>query len=215
MSDIRCKNGLTLIELLVAMLVTSIVMTAVATLAFAVGSANKTTDDTSVKQAQIRFATMRISELIRHSKLICYATNEELLIWRADDTLDTDGRENTINVGELVYIETGANAIRLLEFTDVPVWLQTTPFTLAQLSGLKAWFMSYCTERYSVLVPECSNVQFGFIPALPPRSKFATVSFDVAENGVEHPYQINAALLGWAGNLLDDSDEIVEFGDDD
>ena len=36
MSDTRHKNGLTLIELLVAMVITSIVMTAVATLAFAV-----------------------------------------------------------------------------------------------------------------------------------------------------------------------------------
>jgi len=211
MSNIRRKNGLTLIELLVAMVVTSIVMTAVATLAFAVSSANKTTDDTSVKQAQIRFATMKISELMRYSKLICHVTNDEMLLWRADDT---DGGDNGINVGELVYIETGANAIRLLEFIDVPVWLQTMPFTLAQLSGLKAWFIANCTERYTVLVPECSNVQFGFIPALPPRSRFVTVSFDVAENGIGHPYQINAALLGWAGNLISDSNDIVT-GDDD
>lgn len=211
MSDTRHKNGLTLIELLVAMVITSIVMTAVATLAFAVSSANKATDDTSRKQAEIRFATLKISELIRHSKLICYITNEDMLVWRADDT---PGGDNGINVGELVYIETGGNTIRLLDFTDVPVGFQTFPFTLAQLSGLKAWFISECTERYTVLVPECSNVQFGFLPALPPRSRFVTVSFDIAENGVEHPYQISAALLGWAGNLISDSNDIVT-GDDD
>jgi prepilin-type N-terminal cleavage/methylation domain-containing protein len=211
MSDTKYKKGLTLIELLVAMVVTSIVMTAVATLAFAVSSANKTTDDTSVKQAQIRFATMKISELIRHSKLICHVTNEEMLLWRADDT---EGGDNGINIGELVYIETGANTVQLLEFTDVPAWLQTMPFTLAQISGLKAWFISNCTERYTVLVPECSNVQFGFIPALPPQSKFVTVSFDVAVNGIEQTYQINAALVGWAGNLISDSNDIVA-GDDD
>jgi len=210
MSDTRHKNGLTLIELLVAMVVTSIVMTAVATLAFAVSSANKATDDTSEKQAQIRFATLKISELIRHSKLICSITNEELLVWRADDT---PGGDNGINVGELVYIETGNNTIRLLEFTDVPVGLQTVPFTLAMLSGLKAWFISQCTERYAVLVPECSNVQFGFLPVVPPRSRFVTISFNVAENGIEHPYQINAALLGWAGNLLGASDDIVSDDD--
>ena len=210
MSDTRHKNGLTLIELLVAMVVTSIVMTAVATLAFAVSSANKATDDTSRKQAQIRFATMKISELIRHSKLICYINSEELVVWRADETL---GGENTINVGELVYIETSGNRIRLMDFADVPIWLQMQPFTLAQLTSLKAWFMSHCTERYADLVPECSNVQFGFLPALPPRSRFVTISFDVAENGVEHRHQINAALLGWAGNLLSDSDDIVSDDD--
>jgi len=211
MKNTRYKNGLTLVELLVAMVVTSIVMTAVATLAFAVSSANKATDDTSEKQAQIRFATLKISELIRHSKLICYVTNEEMLVWRADDIL---GGDNGINVGELVYIETSGNTIRLMDFVDVPASLRTWPFTLADLSGLKAWFISQCTERYAVLVPECSNVQFGFLPALPPRSRFVTISFDVTENGVAHQYQINAGLLGWAGNLLDDSDDIVELDDD-
>ena len=211
MSDTRHKNGLTLIELLVAMVVTSIVMTAVATLAFAVSSANKTTDNTSRKQAQIRFATLRISELIRHSKLICHVTNEEMLVWRADDA---PGGDNGINVGELVYIETSGNTIRLMDFVDVPVFLQPPQsFTLAQLSGLKIWFISQCTERYAVLVPECSNVQFGFLPALPPRSRFVTISFDVLENGVEHRHQINAALLGWAGNLLGASDDIVSDDD--
>jgi len=56
-------------------------------------------------------------------------------------------------------------------------------------------------------------VQFGFLPALPPRSRFVTVSFDIVENGVEHPHQINAALLGWAGNLLGASDDIVSDDD--
>ncbi len=213
MNDTRHKKGLTLVELLVAMLVTSIVMTAVATLAFAVSSANKAADDTSEKQAQIRFTTLKISELIRHSKLICYVdvAGGDLVVWRADDT---DGGDNSISVGELVYIETSDNRIRLMNFIDIPIWLQTPSFSLAEISVLKAWFMSYCNERYADLVPECSNVQFGFLPALPPQSKFVTISFDVAENGVVHSYQVNAALRGWAGNLLDDSDEIVLSDDD-
>jgi prepilin-type N-terminal cleavage/methylation domain-containing protein len=211
MNDTRHRNGLTLIELLVAMIVTSIVMTAVATLAFAVSSATKATDDTSEKQAQIRFATLKISDLIRHSKLICHVTSEELLVWRADDT---PGGDNKINAGELVYIEISGNNIQLLDFPDVPIWLQTVSFDLAQLSGLKAWFVSNCTARYTVLVTECSNVQFGFLPELPPRSNFVTVSFDVVESGIEHQYQIDAALLGWAENLISDSNDIVD-GDDD
>lgn len=210
MNDTRAKNGLTMIELLVAMVVTSVIMTAVATLAFAVNSANKASDDTSEKQAQVRFATLKISELIRHSKLICHVTSEELGIWRADDTV---GGENTINVGELVYIETTGNRIRLLEFTNIPALLLTDPLKPGEVGGLKSWFMENCTEKYTVLIPECSNVQFGFLPALPPRSEFVTISFDITENGVEHPYQINAALLGWAENLISDSNDIVNDDD--
>ena len=217
MRNTRYKKGLTLIELLVAMIVTSIVMTAVATLAFAVSSATKATDDTSEKQAQIRFATLKISDLIRHSKLICYATNEEMVVWRADDT---SGGDNKINPGELVYIETSDNKIQLLDFPEVPIYLQEVFFdelanhTPAELSAVKAWCVSNCTARYTVLIPECSNVQFGFLPELPPRSRFVTVSFDVAQSGVAHSYQIDAAILGWAENLISDSNDIVT-GDDD
>ena len=210
MNHPKRNNGLTLIELLMALVVTSIILTAVATLAFAMNSANKATDDTSEKQAQIRFATLKISELIRHSKLICYVNSEELAVWRADDTVGGEGR---INAGELVYIEISSNRIQLMDFSDVPVAMQTDPITLAQLSGLKASLMADCTERYAVLVPECSNVQFGFLPELPPRSRFVTISFDVVADGVVHSCQINAALRGWAGNLLDSGNEIV--ADDD
>jgi prepilin-type N-terminal cleavage/methylation domain-containing protein len=210
MNDPKRNNGLTLIELLMALVVTSIILTAVATLAFAMNSANKVTDDTSEKQAQIRFATLNISELIRHSKLICYVNGEELAVWRDDDTVGGEGR---INAGELAYIEISNNRIQLMDFSYVPLAMQTDPITLAQLSGLKASLIADCTERYAVLVPECSNVQFGFLPELPPRSTFVTISFDMAEDGVVRTYQISAALRGWAGNLLDSSNEIV--ADDD
>ena len=84
MKNSRCENGFTLIELLVALVVTSIIMTAVATLAYAMSSANDATDDTSRKQAQIRFATLKISDLIRHSRLVCYADGDDIAVWRAD-----------------------------------------------------------------------------------------------------------------------------------
>ena len=210
MRDKKNRKGLTLVELMVAMIVSSIVVTAVATLAFAMNSANEATDDTSEKQAQIRFATMRISELIRHSKLICYVNSQELVVWRSDDT---SGGEGQINAGELVYIEIDNNRIRLMDFSTVPASLETTPLTLAQLEGLKPSLMSDCTERYTVLVPECSNIEFGFLPELPPRSRFVTISFDVTENNITRHYQTNAALRGWAENLLDDTSEIVSDDD--
>ena len=47
-------KGFTLVELLVALMVTSIILAAVATLAFAMGSVKDSTDDTSSKQAQLR-----------------------------------------------------------------------------------------------------------------------------------------------------------------
>jgi type II secretory pathway pseudopilin PulG len=194
---------LTLVELLVALMVSSIVLTAVATLAYAMGSANDSADDTSQKQAQVRHTTLRISELIRHSKLICGTVGSDLAVWRADD--NTDGQ---ININELVYIERGDDSdyLRLCEFPAS----DTSVVTLADIATLS-------TDGYSVtyvsLIPQCSNVEFLF-DASPPNSEFVSISFGLVENGVVRSYQISTGLRGRAGHLLDGSGEIVA-GDDD
>ena len=200
----RYKKGLTLIELLVAMIVTSIVLTAVVTLAYALDTVNDVTDETSKKQAQIRFATVRISDLIRHCKLICGTPGGELAVWRADDG---DGQ---ININELVYIErgTGNNYLRLCEF---PL-NDTSTVTLSDIATLST---SGYDVRYVPLIPECSNVMFYLDDTIsPPKSRFVTISYDVVENGITRHCQINATLRGWAGNLLGEDGDIVDKDDD-
>ena len=209
MSDTRHKNGLTLVELLVAMVVTSIVMTAVATLAFAVSSANKATDDTSEKQAQIRFATLRISELIRHCKLVCYVSADELAVWTADTNAD-----GIIDIGELTYIEAGAAQDHLWLYTFTPS--SSAEISLDSIGALATnWWSAYGSLDIPLhLIPECSNVTF-YIDDLAsqPKSRLVSITFDVVENEIARQYQINAALRGWAGNLLDDNDNIVSDDD--
>ncbi|MHC4146413.1 MAG: PulJ/GspJ family protein [Planctomycetota bacterium] len=207
MNNTRYKNGLTLIELLVAMVVTGIVMTAVATLAYALSSANDVTDNTSEKQAQIRFAAMRISDLIRHSRLVCYADGDDIAVWRADD--NDDGR---INIGELVYIESGP-ANDYLYIGEFP----STDSTAIAISSIGSpstnWWLAYSSDiNYTMLIPQCSNVLFGF-DVLPPQSKFVNINFNILENNIVRQYQISAALRGWAGNLLDGGGEIVSDDD--
>jgi len=55
MRGTKYENGFTFVELLIAMVVTSIVLTAVATLAYAMGTANDSSNDTAVKQAHGHF----------------------------------------------------------------------------------------------------------------------------------------------------------------
>jgi prepilin-type N-terminal cleavage/methylation domain-containing protein len=201
----RYEKGFTLVELLVALIVTGIVLAAVATLAFAVGAANDETDDTSQKQAQIRHATLRISELIRHCKLICGTPGDDLAVWRADDN-----GNGQININELVYIErgTGRDYLRLCEFPS-------SDTSLVNLSDIDTLSTSdYDVVTYVSLVPQCSNVQFGFLPELPPKSSFVTISFDIVENDIVRQYQISAALRGWAGNLLNDTGDSLVIDDD-
>jgi hypothetical protein len=204
----KYTKGLALIELVIAMIVTSIIVTAVVTLAYALDTASDATDDTSKMQAQIRFADIRISDLIRHSKLVCYyAGTNDLAVWRADD--DNNGK---ISISELVYIECGSaqDHLQLCEFTSS----DTTAVDISSIGAFASnWWLTYnAVINYTSLIPECSNVQFGF-DVLPPESEFVTISFKIIENGIERQCQINATLRGWAGNLLDGSGNIV--GDDD
>mgnify|MGYP003681909720 CR=1 FL=1 len=185
MPDTRYESGLTLVELLIALMVTSIILTAVATLAYAMGSANDATDDTSEKQAQVRFATLRISELIRHCKLIYDMPGNSIVFWKAD----TNG-DDKVDLNELVYIEAGQGRdyVQLREADNSPV----------------------------VLIPQCSNVQFQFDEPLLPlwQRKSVSISFVLVENDVVHQYQINTALRGWAGHLLNEAGDTLVSDDD-
>ena len=217
MHSIERRNAFTLVELLVALMVTSIILAAVATLAYALGSVKDGSDDTAQKQAQVRYATLRISELIRQCKLVCKTpdADNDLAVWRADD--NGDGK---INAGELVYIErgTGKNYIRLLEFTApsgfVGNFFNTTPLTITDIKygWPKIWLTQTAHKKYTTLIPVCSNVEFRFDTA-PPQTRLACISFDLPENGIICNYQINAGIRGWAGNLLNESGNIVNDDD--
>ena len=206
-------TGFTLVELLVALMVTSIILASVATLAFAMGSANDSADDTSQKQAQLRAATIRISELIRHSRLICgIAFSDDIAIWRADD----DG-DDEIDIDELVYIERTSEHNKLVVWEFSPIFsgwpetrlvngnLQLKFILYGWRDADKYWLFYASNEEESQLVPECSNVEFRYDQPTEPMTKrqFVNIVFDLSENGVWRQYQINAALRGWAGYLLD------------
>ena len=203
MKSIRYRSGFTIVELLLALIVTGIILAAVTTLAFAVSVANDTTDDTSQKQSQIRYATLRISDLLRHCKLICGTPNGDIALWRADS--NDDGQ---ININELVYIEKGAGGdyLRLCEFPS-------SDTSMVVLSDIQTLSIGGYSVTYIPLVPECSNVQFS-LDATPPYTKYLSISFDILENDNSRKYQINAALNSWAGNLLDASGNNIVSDDD-
>ena len=215
-SNFGC-NGFTLVELLVALMVTSIVLAAVATLAYAMGTANDVMSDTGQKQAEVRYATLRISELIRHSKLICGTTGNDIVLWKADN----NPNNGKINVLEIAYIQRGGSGdyIRILEFSTCPGWLESWFESCSnQVDTVDdVWFRDFligqCEETYTRVLPQCSNVEFGF-DVSPPWSRFVSISFDLVENGVAHHYQISAALRGWAEHLLNEAGDAIVSDDD-
>ena len=205
MRNTKYESGFTLAELLMALIVTGIILGAVATLAYALGTANDAADDTTWKQAQVRYATLRISELIRHCRLVFDETSEGLGVWRADD--NGDGQ---INADEVVYVSKGpgGDCLQFIEFLDESNPAYSIPGTIIQ-----ALLSSGFSEEHTTLIPECSNVQF-VTDVSPPQSRSVSIFFDLEESGVTHSYQIKTTLRAWAGHLLDGSGELVSVDDD-
>lgn len=208
----QSKRGFTLAELLVALMVTAIVLAAVGSLAYAMSSANDSSDDTSLTQAQVRSATMRITDLIRNAKLVCGTPTNAIVIWRAD----ADSNKK-INSDELVYIQSDAarDKIQLIQYNR-PASYNTT-FTLAEIQSgaAKSALDSACVKTTVELIPQCSGVVFAVDnAAIPQKSKLASVKFTITENDSTHTYEICAAVMGPSFNLLNSSNVIVG-GDDD
>jgi hypothetical protein len=195
------------------MMITSIVLSAVATLAFAMSVASMASGDTAVKQSQVRQATLRMCELVGACKLLCAAPGNDLVLWRADDS----PANNQINVNELVYIERGdpCNILRLCQFTSTDDPNET--LSNLALASTKSQFLSSCGVTYTSLIPQCKDVAFAFYPAATPRTRATClmVSFTLTENGVDHRYEIVTALRGRAGNLLNTAGDAIVARDDD
>jgi hypothetical protein len=171
-------------------------------------SANDASDDTSIKQAQVRYATLRVSELVRHCKLICGTPGYDLAVWQAD----TNGN-GLININELVYIEKGEDAdyLRLCEFPASA----TSQIDLSDIETLSPESYSKDSITRATLIPQCSNVDFLVDVESPlTKSKFLSISFDLVENNAVRHYQINTALRGWAGNLLNAAGDAIVSDDD-
>ncbi len=205
------RKAFTLVELLVALVVTSVLLSAVAALAFALSSAATVGDDATVKQAQLRHATLHILDLVRTCRMICADPGDDLndlVLWKADK--NADGR---INVNELVYIEGGddLNVLRLCYFDSST---DEVNFDSLGLSTTKDELIKDYDETYRTLISSCSHVSFT-VDFSPPWTKELTVSFDLTEEGSIHHYEIQAKLCAWAGHLLNESGELVTSGDDD
>lgn len=190
-------RAFTIVELIVAIMISSIILTAIVTITYAMSSAYDCTSNINEKEAHIRYTTMRISNLIKYSRLICKATSDELVIWRADDN-----NNNKINLSEIVYIETGnGNYLRLLEFN--PTSSSNPDYSINNLQNiyLKNWLIYFYPESYTILLEQCSNVEIS-IDKKPPYTQLVNISFDIEENQEKRKYQISTALRCQMSNLI-------------
>ena len=160
-------GGFTLVELMVALLVSSVILSAVAALAYATSSAKEATDDMGREQAQLRQVSMRVTDLIKSSNRVyrgAFGMNYAYE-WgtRLCHDLNADGDYN--DAGETVWIYCYNNTIRVYRSAE------TSP------------------EIYT----QCTNptFEYGWKDGRP---RTVAIWFDMNENGQTQRHSINAHL---------------------
>ena len=106
--------GFTLVELMVALMVASVVLGAVATLASATACAKNATDEMGRQQAQLRCVTMRLTDLIRTANRVTSASADGFQLWHdnnADGAIDAE-------LGELTDVTRGSDGNTLFIDND-------------------------------------------------------------------------------------------------
>jgi prepilin-type N-terminal cleavage/methylation domain-containing protein len=199
------QGGFTVAELLIALMVMSIVLGAVGTLAYAVGRACESTDSLNTSQGELRYAALRITECLRHAKMAVVVSTKETAVWTAD--ADND---NYIDPNELVYIEavTVSGTIERLQMVDFCSSSQPVEHVvLADIQSGAA--RSSLVGRVTRLADNCTDTSFQLIPP-----KLVNITFGIVENGYGTKYQISAKLTANADNLLDGSGGMVISDDD-
>lgn len=204
------NGGFTVAELILGLSVMAIVLTAAATLAFAMGSANSVTSKMGERQAHLRFSNMRLGELVRNSCLVFeYDYQNDVLVFWVEDK----NKNGVMNGDEIALLYAGnpvagrPTSIEIVEFPGQTMYVPE--FNLFD-SFVVSVLYNNTDERITELIADCSNASL----SLDASGEFVTVEFDLQENGITRTYQICGAIRASADYLIDSTGYFVN-GDDD
>ena len=208
------RKGFTLAELLVALIVSSIVLGAVGTLAFAMGVANKSLDEANRAQVYSRFSALSLRDTLRYGRQVFATPDGNVAIWKADNNSD-----GLIDGSELIFFRVVGQELQLREFAFTNG--EVAPVvTIAEIEGGTAYSdlvqlassNGNVDDRQTLKLPDCSEVTFTILD--PPANKYLNLTYKLTENGVVTKYHVNTRLMCSADNLIDYvAGQIV--GDDD
>ncbi len=197
-----------------ALTVSSIVLGAVGTLAFAMGAANKSLEQANRAQVYSRFSTLTLRDTLRYGRQAFVTPDGNIALWKADNNSD-----GLIDGSELVFFRVVGQELQLREFAFTNG--EVAPgFTIAEIEDGTAYSdlvqlassNGNVDTRQTLKLPDCSEVTFTILD--PPANKYLNLTYKLTENGVATKYQVNTRLRCSADNLIDyGAGQIV--GDDD
>jgi prepilin-type N-terminal cleavage/methylation domain-containing protein len=198
------RRGMTLIELTLAVTIMAMVLAGVATIAFALTSVKSTTDDTSSKQAYVRYAQTQVADLVRDARLVCYSSDSQVVLWAADTNSD-----GLMNVTEMALLATNnaSSAITLTHFVST-----ANPHVTLSTIGDQAgqWWLGYgATASTITVVPECTNATFATDVAAP-ASTYVSLTFSLLQDKEVISYSVCGNLRARAAYSLSSTDIVSD-----
>ena len=182
----------------------------VVTLAFAMGAAYDESDDTSVKQARIRYTRLVINDLLCNAKMVFFTANGNLAVWKSDDG---DGQ---IQGDEMVYIERGIQKdhISLINYTSqLAMDADITIVSIKSGAAMTGMNSIYNRRTVNLIADDCREVWYR-LDVGTPFTRFVNISFELFENGRWKDCQINNYISAGSDNLLNGSGSSLISDDD-
>ncbi len=215
----NAQPAFTLVELLVALTVSSVILSAVAALAYTATSADDVSDAMAQMNTTARATQLRISDLIRKSRLIGGAPSDDIVVWANDDGYAGVGvADNAINPGELVFLEVLADRINIVTYIPkswAQLWFESKAFTIDNIKTgyAKSEIVKRCYRHEVAILSQATNLTCT-LNSSPPYTRRLTFSFDLNAGGITRNYQFTAGLRGYSRHLIDNFGEIATPDDD-
>jgi prepilin-type N-terminal cleavage/methylation domain-containing protein len=213
------KSGFTLVELMVALLVSSVVLSAVATLAYATSSAKVATDEMGRNQAQLQQVSIRLGDLIKQSNRIISSDDWGLTLWQDRNGNGISERGEFVVIFRCYYYDstTGAykNGVGVRSLTQSEAiaghsfgWscgfriYNDANANLIQDSGESIVFeysiLGYTgADSGTELYRQCNNPVFAY-QQWDGTPRTAVIRFDTVDNGQTLSHTLNAHLRAYS-----------------
>jgi len=179
------QGGFTLIELVMGLLISGIILLAVATLSMAIRKGQEVTDQMTANQGMVRSLSVRMPELVRNSLAVWMADDGDLVIWTNDANANRQ-----VETSELTYLMINSAGKKIEQMTCTGL---DTPVTIAEIldGSAESAIKSSAFEQIIPVVKGCTNMQF-----LMQGYKYVILQFQLTEETGSRDYQICARVRG-------------------
>ena len=202
--------GFTLIELIIAMIITVIISSAVLVLSNAVASAYENSQSNAYRNAGVRSTNVFFTNAVKSSNLVLKITSNRICFW----THDSNG-DFAINPAELIYFDydDSAKEINIIKFSGVNELSDTIDLSSFSGNNYMEFLKGKYNEQQARLIDHCTRLNFSS-DKVSPYAQLINLAFDIDQDNRNYHFEFTVAKkvspIAWInsdGNLKGINDD--------